>query len=128
MKIKTLSQIESEIEVHTLAIADLRKQGIALLGGSQPAEPKPRKPRAEKATSEPTAKVEKLERKPRADGLPARIVAVLNATALTFTADEMITKLDVPDEKAQQVRTTLCRLLKQGKIASVEKGVYLAAK
>src|SRR5512139_4020693 len=127
MKTKTLSQIESEIEVHTLAIAELRKQGIALLSGEAPAEPKPRKAGKIDAQKSAIPPSEKKARKPRADGLPARIVEVLTSTGTNFTADEMIAKLDVPEEKAQQVRTTLSRLAKLGRIASVEKGVYQAS-
>ncbi len=77
---------------------------------SGPAKAKPAKPRA--------------ERKPRADGLPARILARLESGA--FTSDELIGELKVEPEKVGQLRTTLSRLLKTGKIASPSSGVYAA--
>lgn len=80
---------------------------------SGPAKPKPPKPRA--------------ERKPRADGLPARILAFLaTAVGAGYTVDELIGELKIEPEKVGQLRTTLSRLLKQGKIASPSSGVYAA--
>jgi hypothetical protein len=65
------------------------------------------------------------ERKPRAGGLPAKLLAVLASQQNTgFTADELIGELKIDPEKAAQVRTTLSRLLKTGKIASNHTGVY----
>lgn len=71
----------------------------------------------------------RAERKPRADGLPARILAFLaKVPDAGYTADELIGELKIEPEKAQQVRTTLSRLLKTGKIASPASGVYEAKK
>lgn len=70
----------------------------------------------------------RAERKPRANGLPARILAFLGTNIASYTADELIGELKIEPEKAQQVRTTLSRLLKQGKIASPASGVYEAKK
>lgn len=119
MKTKTLTKIEQEIEVHVLAIAELRRQGIELLGGPPPAEKDPPKPRAK-------APAVKKERTPRGEGLPAKILSVLaSAPNSPYTADEMIGELKASD-KAQQVRTTLSRMVKQGKIQSPDKGKYQA--
>jgi hypothetical protein len=67
------------------------------------------------------------ERKPRADGLPAKLLAVINASYPdTWTADQLIGNLKIELDKAQQVRTTLSRLLKQSKITSPTSGKYSA--
>lgn len=68
------------------------------------------------------------ERKPRANGIPARILAFLGTNIASYTADELIGELKIEPEKAQQVRTTLSRMLKTGKIASPASGVYEAKK
>lgn len=70
----------------------------------------------------------RAERKPRADGLPARILAFLGTNIASYTADELIGELKIEPEKVGQLRTTLSRLLKQGKIASPASGVYEAKK
>jgi hypothetical protein len=78
---------------------------------STPKASKPRKPAA--------------ERKPRGEGLPAKLIAHLaSRDPEGFTPDELIGELKIETEKAGQVRTTLSRLLKQGKIASTGKGIY----
>lgn len=66
------------------------------------------------------------ERKPRANGIPARILAFLGTNIASYTADELIGELKIEPEKVGQLRTTLSRLLKQGKIASPASGVYEA--
>lgn len=70
----------------------------------------------------------RAERKPRANGLPARILAFLGTNIASYTADELIGELKIESEKVGQLRTTLSRLLKQGKIASPASGVYEAKK
>lgn len=84
-----------------------------------------RKPRKAKADVDPSAPSEpKAERKSRTENLPYRIAALLAANATgTFEAGEMASALRC-DDKVAQVRTTLSRMLKQGKIASPEKGKY----
>lgn len=70
----------------------------------------------------------RAERKPRANGLPARILAFLGTNIASYTADELIGELKIEPEKVGQLRTTLSRLLKTGKIASPASGVYEAKK
>jgi hypothetical protein len=82
-------------------------------------------PMAKASTSKPRKPAG--ERKPRADGLPAKLLAVINASYPdTWTADQLIGNLKIELDKAQQVRTTLSRLLKQSKITSPTSGKYRA--
>jgi hypothetical protein len=65
------------------------------------------------------------ERKPSADGLPAKLLAHLKLNdEFTFDADELATALRIEDSKFAQVRTTLSRLKTAGKIDSPEPGKY----
>jgi hypothetical protein len=118
----TIDKMETELGAKKLH----RKQLVQELLDECDVLAKPsRKPRNAKAsvdTSAPAAP--KAPRKPRADGIPARILALLAANATgTFDAGEMASAIRC-DDKVAQVRTTLSRMLKTGKIASHEKGKY----
>lgn len=126
-----------ETDLKNLITAELR----ALTADDVLGEDISPKPRTVRAASVPANKTKgtqvhpceaaapKAERKPRADGLPAKILAEINANpAMIYTADDLIETLKVDPDKAQQVRTTLSRMLKQEKIASEEKGQYRAKK
>jgi hypothetical protein len=92
-----------------------------VMGDAKPA----RKPRAPKTVSAGEPSQPKAERKLRADGLPAKILALLTGNdGKSFEADEIASALRIEDERFAQVRTTLSRMLKNGQIASAEKGKY----
>jgi hypothetical protein len=98
------SQLEEELT--SITAADI--VGIPMAKASAA---KPRKPSS--------------ERKPRADGLPAKLLAHLKLNdEFTFDADELATALRIEDSKFAQVRTTLSRLKTAGKIDSPEPGKY----
>lgn len=118
-RIITLSM---EIQAARGELAELESEFRQLIGETTvSAPPKPRKAakldagKAEKPAGE-------KEPKPRSEGLPTRILELLaKHNDIPFEAKAVIKDLGAD---AQQVRTTLSRLVKAGKVASPEKGLY----
>jgi hypothetical protein len=118
----TIEKMETELTAKKLHRQQLAQELLdEVTSGAKPSR-KPRNAKASVDTSAPAAP--KAPRKPRADGIPARILALLAGNdGKSFDEFEVARALRV-DDKVAQVRTTLSRLLKTDKIVSEEKGKY----